>query len=41
VDSWCLGFLLFFCVVPVLFGALFDVFFGLRSVYLGSCLSSW
>jgi len=44
VDSWYLGFssvFFFFCVFPVLSGALFDVFCGLRWVCLGSCWSSW
>ena len=38
VDSWYLGFSSVFCVVPVLLGALFDVFWGLRCVLVGFLL---
>ena len=38
VDSWYLGFSSVFWVDPVLFGALFDVFCGLRWVLVGFML---
>ena len=38
MDSWYLGFSSVFCVDPVLFGALFDVFWGLRCVLVGFML---
>ena len=38
MDSWYLGFSSVFWVDPVLFGALFDVFWGLRCVLVGFML---
>jgi len=38
VDSWYLGFSSVFLVDPALFGALFDVFCGLRLVLVGFML---
>ena len=38
MDSWYLGFSSVFWVDPVLFGALFDVFWGLRLVLVGFML---
>ena len=38
MDSWYLGFSSVFWVDPVLFGALFDVFCGLRWVFVGFSL---
>ena len=38
MDSWYLGFSSVFWVDPVLFGALFDVFWGLRCVLVGFLL---
>ena len=38
MDSWYLGFSSVFGVDPVLFGALFDVFWGLRWVLVGFML---
>ena len=38
MDSWYLGFSSVFWVDPVLFGALSDVFWGLRLVLVGSML---
>jgi len=38
VDSWYLGFSSVFLVDPVLLGALFDVFCGLRWVLVGFLL---
>ena len=35
VDSWYLGFSSVFWVDPVLLGALFDVFLGLRCILVG------
>ena len=38
MDSWYLGFSSVFWVDPFLFGALFDVFWGLRLVLVGFML---
>ena len=38
MDSWYLGFSSVFWVDPVLFGALLDVFWGLRFVLVGFML---
>jgi len=38
VDSWYLGFSSVFWFDPVLFGALFEVFWGLRWVFVGFLL---
>jgi len=38
MDSWYLGFSSVFWVDPVLFGALFGVFWGLRFVLVGFML---
>ena len=38
MDSWYLGFSSVFWVDPVLFGALLDVFWGLRCILVGFLL---